>query len=363
MLNQDVASPSNEFLLFMIEQECTTYSCCDYINDDSDDGNDHCSDGGTCSSSATLPHSELAPKETVSPADRMQLVDWCYDMVDRCRFQRETVAIAMSLVDRFASAPRTSSSGPRGTRPSDDRAGYQLVVIAALYIAIKLGEPTAFGSRDFAVATRGMYSPDEIEGMELKILQALSWRMCPPTSVQAAHHILLLMLSQDTRTDIELGTLDLLREEVAFQTESAVQDYYFVTQRPSTVAAAAIMNAIESVCGRECAPLTEALVCVIGEFPFASYAVLLGARNRLLQLVTEEEEKETGAALLSQRTVVPVLEEASQHAGAEEEALDPSDHHIYHLVQGSLDQTPSSPRSVVYDDAWDESSCATIYEP
>jgi hypothetical protein len=346
----------------MIQQECTTYSCCDYFNDDGDDGDDKCSDEGTCSSSATIPHSELAPKETVTPADRMKLVDWCYDMVDRCRFQRETAAIAMSLVDRFASAPRTSSSGPRGTRPSKDRAEYQLVVIAALYIAIKLGEPTAFGSRDFAVASRGMYTPEEIEGMERKMLQILSWRMCPPTSVQAAHHILSLMLSQDARTHIKPDTLDLLREEVAFQTENAVRDHYFTTQRPSTVAAAAIMNAIESVCDQDCEHLTEALVRVIRHFPFASYAALLGSRNRLRQLVTEEEEKETGAALPSQRNMAPVREEEAQHAGAEEGALALSDHHIYHWVQGGLDQTPSSPRSVVCDDAWDDSSCANIYE-
>jgi len=280
---------------------------------------------------------------------------WCYAVVDRYRFERETVAIAMNIVYRFASAPRTSSAGSQGTRPSRDRAEYQLVTITALYIAIKLNERTILGSHEFAAATRDVCSLDDIQGMELKILHALSWRICPPTSLQVANQMLSLMLSQD-HTDIEQCTVDLLQEEVAVQTENAVRDHYFATQRPSTVAAAAIMNAIESICDQYCEHfvcehLTQALVCVIGQFPFESYAVLLGARNRLMHLMTEEEEKEI--------CVVP--EEELQHAGAEEESLHPSDsHRMYHLVQDNLDQTPSSPRLVVYDDACDDSSCVTI---
>merc|ERR1712194_467955 len=214
--------------------------------------------------------------------------------------------------------------------------------------------------------------------MELKILHALSWRICPPTSLQVANQMLSLMLSQD-HTDIEQCTVDLLQEEVAVQTENAVRDHYFATQRPSTVAAAAIMNAIESICDQYCEHfvcehLTQALVCVIGQFPFESYAVLLGARNRLMHLMTEEEEESLHPSdshrmyhlvqdNLDQTPSSPrlvVYDDACDDSSCV--TIDPSDNQIiYHLVQDNLDQTPSSPRLVVYDDACDDSSCVTIY--
>ena len=121
------------------------------------------------------------------------------------------------------------------------------------------------------------------------------------------------------------------------------------------------MIAIERVCDRDCKHFTEALICVIEQHSFESYAVLLEVRNRLLHLVAEEEEKEISTAMLSQRTLAPFPEEEIQNAGAEEGAVNPSDNLIYHLVQDGSNQTPSSPRSVMYDGAWDDSSYTTTY--
>ena len=81
LLNQEAASPSSEALHVMIEQECTTYSCCDYFNYDED--YDSCSNASTCSISVATHYSELSSEETVTPADRMKLILWCYAVVDR----------------------------------------------------------------------------------------------------------------------------------------------------------------------------------------------------------------------------------------------------------------------------------------
>lgn len=198
-----------------------------------------------------------------------------------------------------------------------------------------------------------MHSHEDIEGMELKILHALSWRLYPPTSLQVADQIISLMLSQDARTKIGADTLDLLQEEVAFQTENAVRDSYFATQLPSTISAAAIMNAIELVCDQDCEYLTKSLICVIGRFPFESHAILLGARNRLLHLANEEEVEENDTTVAS---------EESWNASVDKGALNPARYHIYHnLMRESLEKTPSPPRLVTCDNAWDESSCATMH--
>ena len=138
---------------------------------------------------------------------------------------------------------------------------------------------------------------EDIEDMEIKILHGLSWRLCPPTSLEVGYRILSLFLSQlenatenATTVKLERGTWEFLRDEVAFQTESAVRDYYFTTQRPSTTAIAAIMNAIEQVNDHDYEHLTTALLRVLKEFAFDSTLALLEAREQLHCLVNEHEE-------------------------------------------------------------------------
>mmetsp|Transcript_28432 Transcript_28432/g.61072 ORF Transcript_28432/g.61072 Transcript_28432/m.61072 type:complete len:338 (+) Transcript_28432:87-1100(+) len=280
----DVAS-SADSLTSMLEQECTTYSCHDYLCHNDDD-----SSTSTSISSIISQHSHCHNSNRITPSDRMRIVDWCYDIVDKFQFDRETVAIAMNIADRFASTnPATLRS----------RGQYQLVTITALYIAIKLNERSTFGSEDFTAASQGTYTVEDIEDMEIKILHGLSWRLCPPTGLQVGYRILSLLLSQlentadndnDTTAKLDRGTWEFLRDEVAFQTESAVRDYFFTTQRPSTTAIAAIMNAIEQVNDHAYEHLTTALLRVLREFAFDSTLALLEAREQLHCLVNEHEE-------------------------------------------------------------------------
>jgi len=353
MLHQEVASSSSESLSFMMEQECTTYSSCNYLHDDGDNASGSactdeasCGDDSNCSSSATVHHWPDFDDEKITPIDRRKLIDWCYAIADRCQFQRETVAVAANIVDRFMSTTRASSASSQEIEALYDRTEYQLVALTALYISIKINERTSFGIKDFAAASRGIYPVEDIEVMELKILHALSWRVCPPTSVQMGNQILALMLPEESNS--RSGTFEFLREEVAFQMENAVRDYYLATQRPSTIAAAAIMNAIESNGNQGCDHLTEALTCILREFSFESYDVLLHVRNHLFRLVNEEEGEENSLAMMSERTRLP---------HAEERALD-----IYYRLVQDTQLTISSPRSVICDDdMWDENSCATTY--
>lgn len=325
MIDQDGVSSSYETLYSMMEQERTTYSSCDYFQGDSDNGrcseDSSCADGSNCSSSAIIHIEEFLNIEKVTPADRMALIDWCYAIVDQGLFKREIVAIAMNIVDRFMSTPHTSTSSTRSHEVDalHDRTEYQLITVTALYLSIKLNEQTFFGIQDFTAGTRGAYSFEDIEGMELKILHALSWRVCPPTSLQVGNHILSLLLPRETIAKLEPGTLDFLHEEVAFQTENAIREYSFVTQRPSTIAAAAIINAIEKVSNQDCEYLTETLECILSEFPFESTAVLLEVRYRLLCLMSENKDAGNGTGIVFERIRVPPYEEELLISSAEEE--------------------------------------------
>ena len=256
MLDQKASRLASDSLRSMMERECTTYACCDYLRDDLDDGSGEDSDDDTwsddggssdedtwsddvdCNNRATFHHEESAREARVTSVDRATLIDWCYAIVDSCRFRRETVAVAANLADRFLATPRAAAA-------RRDCVKLQFVILTALYISLKIHErTTCLDLEDLSVVSLGLYSPGDITGMERKMLRALDWRLCPPTGSQVARHLLVLMLPQDAKFKLEPDTWEYVRDEVAFQVETAIQDYYFATQRPSTLAAAAILNGI-----------------------------------------------------------------------------------------------------------------------
>jgi len=248
-LSQD-AFDAAESLSVMMQKEQTTYESCDYLHP-----------------------SWPVDSTIITESDRLKIVDWCYTVVDQCKFDREAVAMTMELVDRFLSKPSIIAQDAM-----HDREQFQLVAIAALYIAIKVNEKVAFGSESFAALSQGVYSVDDIEGMELSILKGLSWRICAPTSIQMAHHILSVLLPH---VNLQDSTWEFILDEVRFQTEYAVRDYYFATRRPSTVALAAIFNTLDQVDQQDRQAILHALLFVINE-EFDSPRDLLAARNRLL---------------------------------------------------------------------------------
>jgi Cyclin, C-terminal domain len=70
--------------------------------------------------------------------------------------------------------------------------------------------------------------------------------MHPPTSFCFCNHIILLLPSKLLSFEAEHNVLELSR----FLTELSVIDYFFVKHRPSIVAYAAILNAMDEIVGR-----------------------------------------------------------------------------------------------------------------
>jgi hypothetical protein len=223
----------------MMEKELT-YSCCDYLNNDDCDEDIHDEYTAAISYKVTLD-------------DRAKIVDWCYGVVDCFQLDRDYVAMAWNMVDRFMSNPyQLPSSGfpPYFSHQEilHDRIMYQLLVVSALYIVIKIHARVIFSADKLADVSQGIYSVEDIEAMERTILYCLSWRVCAPTAFQVGCVILELMMYQvqeANTTFVDGGRWESIRQELAFQTENAVRDYQLTTQRPSTVAFMAILSAIE----------------------------------------------------------------------------------------------------------------------
>jgi len=249
-------------LAAMIKRELTVFSCSGYLNP----------------SDPTM----------VTSYDRMLLVDWCYDVIDHCEHSRETVASAMEMVDRFLCMPSNSDEAAGIIDEAlHDQRGFQLLTITALYISIKTNEKIVLSSDLFAEMCNRAYSTKEIEDMERILLCGLSWRCHAPTAYQAGLSILSLIMPY---IDIPEVTWGFLLDEMKYQTEHAVRDYYFSTQRPSTIALAAILNTVSDICTEErLEKLGNFLSVIIECFDFDHPEQVTGVRSRLQSLLVKAD--------------------------------------------------------------------------
>lgn len=199
-----------ETIVAMCRQERTGYSVVDYIS------------------------RNVEQKLDIDRECRKKMVAWSYQVIDFCKFNRETVEIAMSYLDRFLCTPT-------GFHALQDRSVYQLAAMASLYTAVKIHEPEAMDPALVSNLSRGTYAPNEIEEMEFIVIQSLRWRLNPPTTLSFIREFLKL-------TSIEAldePTRIVVYELVKFQSEFAISNHDFVEVKASEKAYYAFINAME----------------------------------------------------------------------------------------------------------------------
>ena len=177
---------------------------------------------------------------TINELWREKICEWCYQVVDHFDFNREVVSVAMNYLDRYLA-----------TRLVNRRI-FQLAAMTALYLAIKLGAPWTdfpegklFKPGKLLMASlidlsRGYFKAEHIVTMEDSMLQSLKWYVHPPTSFAFCRDFMRLVsgdISPRARHDVN--------ELARFMTELSVCDYWFITKKPSSIALAALINAIE----------------------------------------------------------------------------------------------------------------------
>lgn len=259
----------------MLEKEQSTYLACkDYL--------------GSQSLSALQVHQQFDDGQAViKEADRTKLVDWCYKVIDLFKLEREVVAMAMNMVDRFLSKSDTCDLAYKALY---DRFHFQLLTMTALYVVIKTKNMTVIGSKLFSIISCDLYSISDIEAMEWSLLQGLSWYISAPTSVQIANYIL-KVLSTHPAIQLQRQTWAAILNEVHYQSEHAVRDYHFVTQRPSSVAVAAIFNAIDLIeldHVRQAFHACLLIYLVSNQEKYDSIWQILDSKHRLKCLVTTD---------------------------------------------------------------------------
>lgn len=183
----------------------------------------HSFESSACSKSVTpdMDHSNLVPW-------RRQMCTWAYAAMDTFDLDREIVAVSFSILDRYLA--NEASFDARISKED-----FQLFCMTAIYIAVKVLEPTRKLSIEALVdMSRGYYNEEDVTVTEIDMLQSLKWHINPPTAVAFVRAYLELVPDADK-----------LLSTCCHFVEMAVADSYFVSQKASDVAKAAILMAVE----------------------------------------------------------------------------------------------------------------------
>jgi Cyclin, N-terminal domain/Cyclin, C-terminal domain len=208
---------------------------------------------------------------------REQIVEWSFRVVDYFRIDREVVSLSISFLDRFLSKCRC------------DRTSFKLAATTTLNLAVKLLYPCKLGELGIlSDLSRGEFDMADVADMENCILRALSWRLHPPTPVAFAT-LLLDYVSYDAPLEISSADLDDVYDVSSFFCDLAVCDYFFVPLKPSTIAVAAIQNALEGMFGPK-NRLDHDILRAARKLSIYSSQDLSAARNRLWELYERSEE-------------------------------------------------------------------------
>lgn len=139
----------------------------------------------------------------------------------------------MSLLDRYLA--RYLVTHPNQGIPKQ---AFQLLAMTGLYIAVKLDQPKMLSLETMAHLSRGTFTKEQMRAMEMDILTNLQWHVHPPTPyIFLSHFMQISSKSKAGATKVY--------EMARYFVELSVLDYYFVGKRSSTVAIAALLNALE----------------------------------------------------------------------------------------------------------------------
>ena len=217
---------------------------------------------------------------------REQIVEWSFRVVDYFRIDREVVAVSLSFLDRFLATCRC------------DRTSFKLAATTTLHLAVKLLYPCKLADLGIlSDLSRGEFDMADVCEMEEHILRSLSWKLHPPTaiafcSLMLDHFFCSISCNNHKTVKLSFAECDDIYDVASFFSELAVCDYFFITMKPSTIALASILNALEGMFGHD-NPVANEVLCAVGPMlhPQSSLqADLATARNRLWELYERSEE-------------------------------------------------------------------------
>lgn len=277
-----VCDSAADIIFVMLQQESTVYCCSDYLVKGAISPRNEKCDGEAMMEGLDRQMAMQTPQEKGdnqclddSEAFRRKMVrnrekicGWLYDVVDQCDLSREIVAVAMSYLDRFIASiimvVMSSTNAVNGYV-------YQLTALTAFYLSVKLHDHRPIRLERLVQLSSGRFSEEDVRAAELSMLQALKWRMHPQTAIAFVHEFLKFFFlprrqhsdagsegeeeeecnrkENDDDEEARKGVIGSILDLASFYTELSVKEYDLCValSRPSIIAYAAILNAMERI--------------------------------------------------------------------------------------------------------------------
>jgi len=206
----------------------------------------------------------MAEQTDVTPRMRAILIDWLVEVHFKFKLQAQTLYICVNILDRYLE------------RTVVHRDELQLIGCTALWMAAKVEEIYAPDVHDIVQVADRAFKRADLLAMEGTMLNALGFAVTFPTQY--------VFLQRYMR----VGLLDKRQKLLAsYCVERTLQEYAFVKYKPSLVAAASVLVAMESLPCNEANRWTPALE------KHTSYgaAALQQCAKDMRDVVTEAEHK------------------------------------------------------------------------
>ena len=248
---------SNDIFQAMRQQEHTDYKCFDYLlRREVKNG------------------TNLEEDEVIDDSCRQRMCDWSYRIVDHFNGNRDLVFSSFNLLNRFLD------------KCSCDRTAFKLAAMTTLYLSIKINCRKPVTIETFANLSRNEFQVEHIQEMEGIILQALCWRVNPPTAASFIH-----LLHVQLPSRIKSSVKQTILQRSCFFSEISLFDYFFVTQKSSTIALASITNALEGIDSKILSPLVkEEFITSMTDLVGCDRVLLQTCRQRLWDLYSQSAQ-------------------------------------------------------------------------
>lgn len=165
---------------------------------------------------------------------REKVVQWCYDVTDHLNEDRSVVYVAMNILDRFCAASATA-------RPMDEKM-YEVSSLSSVFLAVRIAGSGELLLQELLSMSRGGITIQDIVTTGTSIISALSWESRILTPIDFVKSIFLLIPSSYDASPHNQALLD----SSSYLIELAVCDVFFSNFKASSVAVAAMLNALHA---------------------------------------------------------------------------------------------------------------------
>lgn len=176
---------------------------------------------------------------------REKVSQWCYDVVDHLNEDRSIVYVAMNILDQYC-ATFTSPIGEKV---------YEIASLSSIFLAVHIAGSGDISLQELISMSRGGITIPDIVATGTTITNSISLNkpiLTPVDFVQSA-------IKHIPSLDTSVHKQDLI-DSASYMIELAVCDHFFSNYKASSIAVAAMLNALETIVCPNFKVITQALI-------------------------------------------------------------------------------------------------------